>query len=196
MARVPLDAYYTPDEVATACVATLEPYRDAIAPRGLLIEPSVGGGAFARALRAGFPGNPLMGVDVNPDAAGLALVDHPRVADFARWSPDVDHVGARWVVGNPPYGDALAHICNALEVVRRNGGGVAMLLRLAFLESEARAEFWDANPLAALHVLTHRPSFTGGKTDSCAYGWFVWRDGHRGPTILGEPIRWRCPGSR
>lgn len=30
-----------------------------------------------------------------------------------------------------------------------------------------------------------RPSFTGGGTDNCAYGWFIWHKQAKGPTTLG-----------
>jgi hypothetical protein len=36
-----------------------------------------------------------------------------------------------------------------------------------------------------VHVLSRRPSFTGGGTDSAAYGWFVWRKGYVGSPRLG-----------
>ena len=39
-------------------------------------------------------------------------------------------------------------------------------------------------------VLAERPSFTGGSTDSAAYGWFWWDLEHQGPTELGV-LSWR-----
>ena len=49
MTRRALDAYYTPDDVALACVDALAPL---VARGASICEPSVGGGAFVRALRA------------------------------------------------------------------------------------------------------------------------------------------------
>jgi hypothetical protein len=49
-----------------------------------------------------------------------------------------------------------------------------MLLRLGFLESKKRREFWRRHPLTQLYPLIERPSFTGSGTDATAYGWFVW----------------------
>ena len=152
--RIHLDAYYTPGPLARALVDLLP-----IVPRSRVVEPSVGGGAFARALRAG--GAHVEGVDVSCLASGLADCDDSHIGDWLTWRGRAD-----WVVGNPPYKHAEAHIRHALEVAPR----VAMLLRLAMLESQKRAPFWEAHPPRKVWVLSERPSFTGGGTDSAAYG--------------------------
>ena len=86
-----------------------------------------------------------------------------------------------WVVGNPPFNEAEAHVRMALDTAQV---GVAFLLRLAFLEGAKRRAFWTQHPAASVHVLVSRPSFTGGATDSAAYGFFVWRRNHVAPTAL------------
>jgi hypothetical protein len=91
------------------------------------------------------------------------------------------------VIGTPPYRQAQEHVERAIGIAtadRTMPGGVAFLLRLAFLEGQGRAEFWRKHPPTEVHVLTRRPSFTGGKTDSCAYAFFVWHGGER------QPIGW------
>ena len=176
MERIPLDAYYTPDAVARACVATLG--RDASAR---CWEPHAGGGAFVRALCEA--GALVTASDINPDAPGLA--DPSAVAsfvgDFLTYAPVGDNA-PDWIVGNPPFNDAEAHIRHALAHATV---GVAFLLRLAFLETQIRYPFWTAHPPAEVYVFSRRPSFTGGKTDSCPYGWFIWRRGHTAPPRLG-----------
>ena len=174
--RVPLDAYYTPDDVAARCVAVLPSW-----PRRI-VEPSAGGGAFVRGIRARWRTAQITGCDVNPDALGLRECNAAAVCDFVDFRPgDIDPDA---VVGNPPYSDAEAHIRHALRVVRPDGV-VAFLLRLAMLESQKRAAFWTAHPPRKVWVLSARPSFTGGGTDSAAYGWFVWERGFAGPPALG-----------
>lgn len=180
--RVENDAYYTPDDLARVLVGLLP-----IANANRVIEPSVGGGAFVRAIREHAPRAMVVGFDVNPDAPGLAICDGAAVGD---WSTIAETVWpADWIVGNPPYTHAEAHVASALAV----GGGVAMLLRLAFLEGGKRFSWWRANGhrLHAVYVLAERPSFTGGSTDSAAYGWFVWGPAPRegGPTI--DVLSWR-----
>jgi hypothetical protein len=174
--RLPNDAYFTPDAVALACVkATATP-----TPR-FVLEPSVGGGAFARAAKEVWGPCEVTGVDIDPDAPGLAECDYWFKCSFLNWR--LRFIQPHWVIGNPPFSDAEAHIRHALSF--NPVYGAAFLLRLAFLETQKRRAFWDEHRPAEVHVLRRRPSFTGGATDSCAYGWFVWRTGHVGPTTLG-----------
>ena len=174
-----LDRYYTPDRLARACVETLT-----LRPGERILEPSAGGGAFLRALGALPIGN-ITAIDINP--AAPARRHHPVIeADF------VDHVPERlydWVIGNPPYGRAEDHIRHALTI----STSVAFLLRLAFLESASRRAFWagPGNCLRSIHVLAQRPSFTGGGTDSAAYGWFVWQSSYSGPATIVPCWAWR-----
>ena len=53
---------------------------------------------------------------------------------------------------------------------------VIMLLRINFLSSQKRYDFWQQFPPDGLFVLSKRPSFTGTGTDSQEYAWFVWSD--------------------
>jgi hypothetical protein len=80
---------------------------------------------------------------------------------------------------NPPYSQAKAFVQRAISEAAPNRGTVAALLRLAFMEGQARAEFHKWNP-SDVFVLKKRPSFAGGRTDSCAYAWFVWGPGRGG----------------
>lgn len=97
-----------------------------------------------------------------------------------------------WVVTNPPYSLALPVLRNAWDMA---GIGVAMLLRLSFLEptSEAPAAYkshkwadqiagrgeWLAdheNYFSDLIVFgSPRPSFTVKGTDSVTTAWLVWK---------------------
>lgn len=171
--RIPLDAYYTPDEVARSCLTVI---RDVNSPSpSFVLEPSVGGGAFARAVRKiWLATTKVVGVDIDPDAAGFADCDQAVVKDFLELESPTT---ADWIVGNPPFGEAEAHVRKALWLEPRYG--VAFLLRLGFLESEKRRAFWKEHPPTEVHVLVRRPSFTGGSTDSAAYGFFVWRTDHQ-----------------
>lgn len=164
--RDALDRYYTPEPLAAACVGLLPSLRGV-----RVVEPSVGGGAFARALTA--RGADVLGCDIDPDAAGRTDVRRFRLGSALEWSER-----AGWYVGNPPYGDAQAHVEHALSYASI---GVAFLLRLAFLESKRRYPFWSENPASDVYVFSRRPSFTDdGRSDSCAYGWFVWMHGDPG----------------
>lgn len=53
---------------------------------------------------------------------------------------------------------------------------IIMLLRLSFLESRARYEFWQDNPVNKLYILSSRPKFVNNKTDATSYAFFVWNN--------------------
>lgn len=174
--RIPLGAYYTPESLAEVLVSKAGPELSALHARsasGLrILEPGVGGGSFARPLiRAGFE---VAGVDLDPAAAGLA--DTARSGGSFRGSVlDLDleamRIGA--VVGNPDYSIAQAVIEKAATA--RSVQGIWLLLRLGFLESQKRSEFWRRYPPRRVSVLCSRAYFTrNGRADSAAYAWFWW----------------------
>lgn len=172
--RVINDAYYTPDVVARACVATLP------VDLGHVWEPHAGGGAFVEALRLR-RARCITATDL--DAACSGGAPHDALDGWpAAWGDRPD-----WIVGNPPYTGAEDHVKMALSVARV---GVAFLLRLAFLEGQGRVGFWREHPPAEVYVLSQRPSFTGGRTDSAAYGWFVWHRDRIGAPTLGWIAPW------
>lgn len=177
--RIAGDAYYTPDDVAARLVRVLDLTDDSV-----IVEPSAGGGAFVRAIWARHLTNvAIFGCDVNKDAAGLALCSDHMACDFTSLDAatvDALIAPADWVIGNPPFTHAEAHVRHALTLAPR----CAFLLRLAFLESAKRVDFWRDHQPAVVYVLANRPSFTGGGTDSAAYGWFVWDRTQSGPTRL------------
>jgi hypothetical protein len=80
-----------------------------------------------------------------------------------------------WVITNPPFGQnaPLAIVQHAL---RRANVGVAMMLRLSFLEpTKARGPWLKAHPPDQMIVMP-RHSFTGnGKSDSVTTAWMIWR---------------------
>jgi hypothetical protein len=76
---------------------------------------------------------------------------------------------------NPPYIHALPFIKRSLELLEP--AGVAFfLLRLGFMASKGRVEFFKERPPSEVHVIAGRPSFTGdGKTDGSEYCFAFWR---------------------
>jgi hypothetical protein len=97
------------------------------------------------------------------------------------------------VVTNPPYKLAGEFVAHAIELGIPK---IAMLLRLAFLESEKRRPILDCGLLARVHVfrnrlpMMHRDGWAGPKaSSSIAFAWFVWELGHKWPTELRR-ISW------
>jgi hypothetical protein len=106
--------------------------------------------------------------------------------------------GTEAIVTNPPFKLAGEFVSHALDLVPR----VAMLLRLAFIESERRRPILDTGHLARVHVFRNRlpmmhRSGRGtqiAKTNSSAmaFAWFVWDLASTGPTELHR-ISWDHP---
>lgn len=92
------------------------------------------------------------------------------------------------IVTNPPFNLAQPFVERALDLARRK---VAIVARLAFLESRARRPFFQSTPLARVWVHSSRVSMPPGGRDipakggSVAYCWLVWERGHVGPPTLG-----------
>lgn len=85
--------------------------------------------------------------------------------DFMNWNGNVD-----LILTNPPFSLAQEFIDHAIP----RANTVIMLLRINFLGSIARHEWWKNNQPTALYVLSKRPSFSGKGTDATDYAWFVW----------------------
>ena len=92
MTRIENDAFFTPDNVALACVEDfykeLPQYKD-----NEIVEPSAGGGAFLRAFEK--LGLSYEAYDLDPQAENIVQADY--------LTTDLDLTG-KVVLGNPPYG--------------------------------------------------------------------------------------------
>lgn len=182
--RDSLDRDYTPPALARRLVDLLP-----ILPTDEVLEPHVGGGAFARALL-------MRGVeavvvnDLDPHAPGLRVLGTVKsttidfldrsegslatgvvlIQGFLRrrgealhrveYYKDLPYKGKwDWIVGNPPYKDAESHCRRALELSHN----VAFLLRLGFLGSKKRIPFFEEHPPSAVFVIQGRPNFREGR---------------------------------
>ncbi len=87
--------------------------------------------------------------------------------NFFDYNEDVD-----LIFTNPPFSLAQEFIEHAMSLAPT----VIMLLRINFLGSQKRYDFWQQFPPDGLFILSKRPSFTGKGTDSIDYAWFVWSD--------------------
>ena len=171
------DAYYTPDSLAEACVNVVPAWGSPV-----ILEPSVGGGAFVRAARKRWADCTVHVRDIDPRARGLDLGDQATVGDFL----DSHFPGIDAVIMNPPYSFAVEHIQHALGMCPRVGA----LVRMALMESKARIGFWRTSPLACAWVLAERPSFTGRGTDAAAYAWLWFDRTHEGPAAIVPGWDW------
>lgn len=176
------DVYPTPE---WAVDAILREIRLPVVPRDLaVLDPGAGNGVWgttaANLLDCYVQGVELR--DVEPSPGFAVWKGH---TDFLTWMP-IPPVRFHLVVGNPPYSLAEEFIRHSFELLAP-GGQIVFLLRLAFLEGQARAKgLWTEFPPERVLVMPKRPSFSGnGKTDAIAYAAFYWRQGFRGAPALG-----------
>ena len=168
------DAYLTPPW----CVHRLLEADGLDLPGGSWLEPAAGPGRIISAVNS-------MRDDVRWDAIELrdkcgpdlvkAVGSSKRVVigDFLSTSPPEKHYDV--IFTNPPFSLAMKFVEKCLATADH----VAMLLRLGFLGSADRADFFREHP-PDIYLLPDRPSFTDdGKNDNSYYAWFIWRPGGR-----------------
>lgn len=175
------DLYQSPPEAVHALLRA-----ECVPPR--VWEPACGPGSIVRVLRAS--GRDVLATDLvdyaspDQDAHGVDFLI-PGIAES-------HNDGNRAIVTNPPFKNARPFVERALQL----SGYVAMLLRLAFLESEGRRGILDESCLARVLVfrnrlpMMHRDGWDGPKAASAIpYAWFIWDRSHQGPTELHR-ISW------
>ncbi len=176
--RRPLDAYFTPTWATQELLKRVR-------ITGMVLEPCVGDGAISDVLRES--GCRVITNDLDHNRAADSHFD---ATDTRGWNglPGID-----WVISNPPFGVAPKILPIAIMGVRV---GMAMLLRLSYLEPcEGRAGWLAENPPAQLIALP-RISFTGdGKTDSVTCAWMVWTTVVEGGAIQVVPDPADLPGA-
>lgn len=100
-----------------------------------------------------------------------------------------DEVVANNIVTNPPFFCAQQVIEKSLKLTDKK---VVMLLKLTFLESERRKEFFENTPLSRVYVFRKRVTMYPEGTEkpknssTVTYAWFIWEHGYKGEPV----IRW------
>jgi hypothetical protein len=166
-----LDRYDTP-----ACATEALLRAEALPPK--LWEPCAGGGAIVSVLRD--RGHDVVANDLATD--GL---------DFLQQHEAPPGVGA--IVTNPPFTLAAEFVTHGLRLVQQ----VVILERVQFLESDTRAELYDAGKLARILLFRnrvprmHAADWTGKRASpAMALAWFVFLRDHDG---THPRLRWiRC----
>lgn len=96
-------------------------------------------------------------------------------------------ISATSIISNPPFSHMQEWADISLTIVSDR---VALLGRLAFLEGQARAAWFDKSPLKTVYVLSKRISMPPGgsgvvaKGGSIAFAWFVFQRGFSGDAAL------------
>lgn len=135
---------------------------------GMAWDPACGGGNIPRVCQA--HGISAVGSDLMDRGSGWPARDFLDM----REAP----AGVQHVICNPPFQLAQRFVEHALRLVP---GKVAIVQRLAFLEGQARREFFERSGLSHVWIHSSRQSMPPGgvamKADggSVAYCWLVWR---------------------
>lgn len=167
-----LDFYPTPPWGARAVVDLIERLDPAmVACKGRIWEPACGEGHMAGPLRdLGFP---VTATDIHPFGFG-------DVCDFLDPGQCLALPAVDWVITNPPFSHAAEFVRRGMQRARR---GVAVLCRIAFIESDGRYDlFTGRRPLTLFAPFAERLPMQLGSWDpalrtATAYAWFLWRHG-------------------
>jgi len=150
-----------------------------------ILEPCAGDGQITHVLyEEGF---------TNSISTDLHLY-HPRKMDVIGYMDFLDEDypfidGIDWIITNPPYDSKILMpiVEKCLNVADK---GVAMFLKLTFLETIKRAEFFKKNgKLKTVLVMANRqPMYKRGiyqkASNAIAYAWYIWDTNYNGlPTI-------------
>lgn len=165
------------------CRAALTLLPDSFVPK-VILDPGAGTGVWGKAALEKW----------SAEVWGIELRDLPNPGYYA-WIK-ADYLGTTpknffgdffdLVAGNPPYKYAEAFIRKGLSELKE-GGYLLFLLRLSFLEGQARYRglFYEY-PLKSVVVSPRRVSFSGNKkSNETAYAVYLWQKGYQGQTGLG-----------
>ncbi len=134
---------------------------------GLICEPCVGDSSIANH----FIQENLVTNDINPKWEADYHYDAAQKNDL--WLHLQGQDQPDWIVTNPPFNQAMPILKQSFRCARI---GVAMLLRLTFLEpTKERSDFLNANPPTRLIVLPRWSYKANRKTDSVTTAWMVWK---------------------
>jgi len=172
--RSPTDFYPTP----TASIKVLNDFIG-IKDGAHILEPCAGIGHIAKEF------NNVTALDLYKyDAEYLHKVE--TGIDFLSWEPDKKY---DWVITNPPFDRKvlLPIVEKSIEIATK---GVAMFLKLTFLESTSRLEFFQKNrTLKEVIIFSNRqPLYKNGiktpASNAICYAWFIWDKDYTGDPAI------------
>lgn len=161
--------YYATDPVTIDALFKQEKFCDKI------WEPACGEGHLSK--RIASYGKKVRESDIE-DRMNNEVLDFLTCED--KWDGDI--------ITNPPYSKAKEFVEKSLELIK-DGGKVAMFLKLTFLEGQARRKLFEQHPPKTVYVFSKRQNcarngdFSTYKTNSSmCYAWFVWEKNYKGIT--------------
>jgi hypothetical protein len=158
------DKHYTTPALAASIVNRLIEYGD-LQSGDRVLDPCVGLGAFANAVRVACPACRVVTIDLDPSVKADIHNDYLQV-------PPRDTF--QLITSNPPFSLAQAFVERSVGICDPRGA-VAFLLTLQFLGSSGRRDFFHQYPPSTIDVIRPRPSFAlDGGTDAREYCLMRW----------------------
>ena len=146
-----------------------------------VLEPCAGNGSISKEIKNKYPNCKLHQIEIREEEEeSLSQFGSVDIDNFLSYETNEKY---DFIVTNPPYTYAREFIEKCFELSHENTQ-IAMLLRLNFLGSKKRQDFWSKYPVDHLYVLSSRPSFTGKGTDATEYAWFVWNAGSKNIVVV------------
>lgn len=139
---------------------------------GTILEPCAGNGRIIKALREYGYNNYIIASELREEEKLNLYNSEANEIHICNFLENEITEQPSTIITNPPFSIAVEFVRKCREQFPNSE--IIMLLRLAFLETKTRFNFWQQYPVNKLYVLSQRPSFTGKGTDATAYAWFVW----------------------
>jgi hypothetical protein len=163
--RKKLDFYQTPSWLTESILPYLKPH---LPECTYMLEPGYGDGAIARVVEQSWPNCDVTGIDLEKRTDNNKVI----IADYLTYN--FGDTRYNLILGNPPYNLAQEFVNRSLQIA----DVVCLLMRVNFLGSQKRAEWWR-DKLPSIYVTPRRPPFSTNKngkigTDSTEYAWYVW----------------------
>lgn len=164
------ELFITPQETVNVLMEELVKY---LPSNPKVIDAGSGTGSLAWVVKEYLPESHITAIEIDsnliPHLNSMQNIDRVVEADFLNLSTNTYY---DLIISNPPFTKAQEFVSTCLKYDRNI---VAVLLRLNFLASQRRHNWWS-NMLEApkIRVLSQRPSFRYGRTDATEYGWFIW----------------------
>lgn len=162
-----------------------------------IFEPACGAGDMSKALK-----EYALGKVISSDIRDYGYEDGSVANYLADTYKGSDNPCEDWVVTNPPFKFALEFALKAIKDIvgpdKKGSGGVAMFVRLQWLEGQKRYyDIFKPYPPSIIAVFSERVPITAGKLDpktnsAVAYAWVIWFPGVTVDTIT----KWVPPKSK
>lgn len=165
----PLEAYFTPPEVAEAAMRMLSRKFPVFEPRNCL-EPGCGEGVHCDSALIQFP---MIEQSIAVDITDRNVAHTFYRSDFLSWE-----TGEAFdlIVTNPPFSLAERFVRKSVSLLTPGGLGL-YLCRYSFIATIKRQSLWSTVNLREVWIVVPRPSFQFGGNDACEYAYFLFDRG-------------------